>query len=333
MRSRVTIREVAARAGVSHQTVSRVINHDRRVRDETRLRVETAIADLGFQPNAIAQSMAKGQTRTLACISPNLTDYTFASIIENVEAEARNNDYYVISVSASDEQIFGKLIKELIGSRRTDGLLVINPFTDNRYHLVPPDVPVVFIGIHSRSVEIGSISLNDFRIGYDATSHLINLGHRMILHITGPMNEDCAKERLAGFQTALEEAEISLDPALIQHGDWSADSGFNIVRWVLDNNISFSALFAQNDRMAIGGIHALREAGKRVPEDISIIGVDDIPLSPHIFPPLTTLRQNIVQIGSEAAKLLIGAIENPKMSPQHLQVNADLIVRESTRHI
>lgn len=332
MRSRVTIREVAARAGVSHQTVSRVINHDKRVRAETRTRIETAIADLGFQPNAIAQFMAKGQTRTLACISPNLTDYTFASIIENVEIEARKNDYYVLSVSASNEQIFDTLIKELVGSRRTDGLLVINPFTDNRYHMVPAGVPVVFVGIHSRSVTIGSISLNDYKIGYDAAHYLIDLGHKDILHITGPINEDCTNERLAGFQTALNEAKIAANPSLIRQGNWSADSGFQIVNQVLDEKIAFSALFAQNDRMAIGGIHALRNAGKRVPEDISIIGVDDIPLSPHVYPPLTTMRQDIAQIGCEAAKLLIRAIENPEMSSQQLQVNAHLIVRESTRH-
>src|SRR5512139_2713849 len=137
--SRPTIRDVAREAGVSHQTVSRVINGSEDVLPETRAQVEEVIQRLGYRPSAIARSMARGQTHTLACISPNLTDYTFASVIEGAETEARQHEYFLLSSSASDPQAFHELVNELIGHRRVDGLIVINPYADDRYKFLPRD--------------------------------------------------------------------------------------------------------------------------------------------------------------------------------------------------
>ena len=145
-RSRITIRDVAARAGVSHQTVSRVINQSERVRPTTRSRVEKAIADLEYRPNAIARYMAKGRTGTLACFAPNLTDYTFASLIDGAETEARRQGYYLLSASAYDEETFISLVDELVNSRRVEGIMVINPYADLRHKHLPPAYPIVFAG-------------------------------------------------------------------------------------------------------------------------------------------------------------------------------------------
>ena len=155
--SRPTIRDVAAHAGVSYQTVSRVINDSGSVRPATQARVEAAIAELGFRANAIAQFMATGSTRTLTCLSPNLTDYTFACIIEGAEQEARQQGYFLFSASAPDESTFDLLVDQMIASRRTEGLLVINPYADNRFTLLPDTVPTVFVGARPRaeSVELG----------------------------------------------------------------------------------------------------------------------------------------------------------------------------------
>lgn len=329
-RSHVTIRDVATRAGVSHQTVSRVINNSERVNPETRALVEAAIAELGYQPNAIARFMAQGRTHTLACLSPNLTDYTLASLIEGAESEARRQGYFVISASAPDAQTFAQLVQQLVDSQRTEGLLAINPYIDNRFNALPADVPTMLIGAVARDQKYGSVALDEELAGRQATQYLLGLGHQHIAHITGPLVEDCSKERCLGYLSALRAAGIFPEPSLVLEGDWSATSGDAAVRRWLAAGISFTALFAQNDRMAVGAIRALRDAGLRVPEDISVMGFDDMPLASYFDPPLTTVRQDIFNIGCEAARQLIWSIENPAAPPRNLRIQAELVIRNST---
>ena len=330
-RSRVTIRDVAKYVGVSHQTVSRVINNSERVSPETREKVQAAIEELSYSPNAVARSMALGRTSILACIAPNLTDYTFASIIEGAEAQAREQGYFLLSASAADPEAFTVAIEQLVDSRRVTGLLIINPYIDTRYSLVPPSFPSVFVGSNSQDETISSVALDDSKAAYDATRHLIQQGHRKIAMVTGPMIEDCSQDRCAGFEKALNENNLENDPTLIIEGDWSGTSGHDALMRLAEVDQLPTAVFAQNDRMAIGVIQAARKLGLVVPKDISVIGVDDMPLASYFDPPLTTMQQDIVQIGKEAAKLLIETIENPD-SPQRIQnISAQLVVRNSTK--
>ena len=148
--SRVTIRDVAEKARVSRQTVSRVINGSEKVNPETRARVESVIDEMGYRPHAIARFMARGRTRTLAFLAPNLSDYTFARIIEGAETEARRLGYFLLSASSEDEAVFSGLIEDLVDSGRTDGLLILNPYQDDRHKLTPGRVPVVFVGTAHR---------------------------------------------------------------------------------------------------------------------------------------------------------------------------------------
>lgn len=328
--NRPTIRDVARQAGVSHQTVSRVINGSDDVLPETRAVVEAAIEELGYRPSAIARSMARGLSHTLAIISPNLTDYTFASVIEGAEVEARQHSYFVLSSSASDPQAFHGLVDELVGHRRVDGLIVINPYADERYQLLPKDFPVVFVGARSHDENVCSISLDDEKVAYEATQHLISLGHRRIALVTGPMEEDCSQDRLEGFQRALKEAEVSFDPSLVFEGDWSASSGSEaLMDFVRKGNLP-TAVFAQNDRMAIGVMGAARDANLKVPDQLSVIGVDDMPLSSYFDPPLTTMRQDMPLIGREAIRKLIDIIQNKTVEQTVLKLPAQLVVRQST---
>lgn len=332
-RSRVTIREVAALAGVSHQTVSRVINQNERVSPETRQKVLAAIDELGYSPNATARDMARGNTHTFACLSPNLTDYTFASIIEGAETEARLDNYFLISSSAPDEDTFLCLVEQLVTSRRTDGLLVINPYTDQRYQHLPAGVPTVFIGARPSSETVDAVALDDRGAATMAVQHLLELGHRRIALISGPAVEDCTQDRQTAFLNCLSAYGVSADPDLIVEGDWSATSGFEAAVKLSHRNKLFTALFAMNDRMAIGAIRALRERGARVPQDISVIGFDDLPLASYFDPPLTTMRQDMFGIGREAARLLIRAVEQPDLPRRQLRIPAELVVRGSTAAI
>ena len=329
-RSRVTIRDVAVHAGVSHQTVSRVINRIERVSPETRTKVEASIQELGYSPNAVARSMARGRTCMIACISPNLTDFTFASIIEAAESEARKNDYILLSSSAPDEDAFSELINQLIDSRRVEGIMVINPYADERHTLLVDDVPTVFVGARPREEAVSSVALDDVGVAKAATNYLINLGHRKIAMVTGPMQEDCSQDRCKGYKKALRENNFDFNPKNVYAGDWSATSGYKTLKHMAEINQLPSAIFAQNDRMAIGILRAARELKLVVPDDLTVMGIDDMPLSSYFDPPLTTMQQDMVTIGREAARLLISAVENPEKVQQHLLVPAKLIVRDST---
>lgn len=332
-RSRVTIRDVALAAGVSHQTVSRVINGSERVNPDTRARVETAIEDLGYRPHAIARFMARGRTRTLAFIAPNLSDYTFARIIEGAEAESRKLGYLIFSASASDTDAFSDLITQLVDSGRTDGMLIMNPYQDDRHQRTPSQFPIVYVGAKSRQAGYYSVSLDDEKGGYDATKHLLDLGHINIVCITGPTMEDCTNDRTAGYQRALQENGVQINTSLIKTGDWSASTGYAMVRDLLSEGVEFSAIFAQNDRMAAGAAQALREAGLHIPDDVSVIGFDDMPLASYFHPPLTTMRQDLFHIGQEAAKVLIHVIDKQVQPDFHHLLPAELVQRNSSGRV
>ncbi len=328
--SRPTLRDVAQKAGVSHQTVSRVINGSLDVLPETRALVEAAIAEMGYHPNAIARSMARGQSHTLACISPNLTDFTFASVIEGAEFEARQHKYFMLSSSASDPEAFRELVDELVGHRRVDGLIVINPYADQRFEFIPKDFPLVFVGASAHEKNICSVSLDDEKVAYEATRHLLTLGHTNIALVTGPMAEDCSQDRAEGYRRALTEAGIAFDETMVIEGDWSATSGRDALLSFIEQGRVPTAVFAQNDRMAMGVMSAAREAGIKVPTQLAVIGVDDMPLSSYFDPPLTTMRQDIPRIGREATRMLLDMIQKKPTETCDLKLNAELVVRRST---
>jgi DNA-binding LacI/PurR family transcriptional regulator len=328
--SRPTIRDVARQAGVSHQTVSRVINGSESVLPETRALVEAAIEKMGYRPNAIARSMARGHTRTLACISPNMTDYTFASVVEGAEVEARQHDYFMLSSSATDPIAFRELVDELVGHRRVDGLIVINPYADERFEYTPKDFPLVFVGASAHEKNICSVSLDDEKAAYEATRHLTSLGHTQIALITGPMEEDCSQDRTEGYRRALQEAGIEFDETMVIEGDWSATSGQSALLSFVEQGRIPTAIFAQNDRMAMGVLRAARDANIKVPFQLAVIGVDDMPLSSYFDPPLTTMRQDIPRIGQEATRMLLDIIQKKTTEVRDLKLSAQLVVRQST---
>jgi LacI family repressor for deo operon, udp, cdd, tsx, nupC, and nupG len=266
----------------------------------------------------------------LGCFAPNLTDFTFANIIEGAETEARKQGYFLVSSSTPDEDTFSILIDELVGSRRIEGLMVINPYMDARHALLPQKFPAVFVGARPRDEAVSSVALDDRGAARDATCHLIELGHQRIAMVTGPMSEDCSQDRCQGFEDALQAAALAYDPELVVAGDWSASSGYQALQQLVSRTKLPSAVFAQNDRMAVGVIQAAREMGLDVPGALSVIGVDDMPLASYFDPPLSTMSQDTQAIGRAAARLLIRAVEQPQTSYQHLLISAELISRVST---
>lgn len=332
-RSSVTIRRVAALAGVSHQTVSRVINGSDLVSPETAARVRAAIHQLGYQPNAIARFMARGHTQTFACLAPNLIDYTFACVIDGAEAAVRSHGYYLMSASAPDPATFASLVEEFVGTGQAEGILVINPFADDRHRFLPAGFPTVLIGARPRQGIADSVALDDLEAGRLATQYLIDLGHRRIATVTGPLAEDCAQDRLAGYEETLARQGLELDRNLVVEGDWSANAGYRALVEVMRTGRQPTAIFAQNDLMAAGALRAARDLYIPVPAQLSVIGVDDIPLATHLEPPLTTVRQDFGLIGREAARLLLRAVERRAAPPEHARLLPALIERRSCQAV
>lgn len=332
MRPRPTIKDVAARAGVSRQTVSRVINDKPEVSPETRSRVLAAIDDLGYRPSAVARSMVAGHTHSLGCISPSLVDYTFTCIIENAQAEARRMGYFLFTGSAPTDADVEPLLDEML-HRQVDGLMVFNPYADDRYRyflpLIEEGIPIIYLNNTPRNERISSVRCDDDDGGFQATSHLVKLGHTAIATILGPANEECTHDRLQGYRRALEQAGLGLEDDLVVRGDWSASSGYLAAQRLLAAAPRFSAVFAQNDNMAVGAIRALQEAQRRVPEDVSVIGFDDIPLASYFAPALATIRQPMEEAGRRAAGLLIETIQNPQRRPEQVFLRPTLLERAS----
>jgi len=335
-RRRVTQRDVARLAGVSYQTVSRVINDHPDVAPETRRRVWEAIKQLGYQPNAIARSLASDRTYTLGLITSDFSDYFFTQVIIGFEKEARKAGYFCMLGSTernlADEPEYIRLLSQY----HVDGFFFARPSAeeDNRHliALLREGIPLVTTAYYLPGEPMRVVDIDNLDGAYQATAHLIELGHNRIATITGPPTWKSVQDRLVGYQRALQMAGLSFEPRLVAEGDWSPQSGYWAMRELLERGVAFTALFAQNDRMAIGAMRALREAGRRVPDDMAIIGYDGIPMSEFTSPPLSTVVQPMQEVGRLAARMLIETIEEPSTPPREILLRARLVCRGTCGH-
>jgi LacI family transcriptional regulator len=331
--NKVTIRDVAAAAGVSYQTVSRVINDRPDVAEETRSRVWQVIEELGYQPSAIARGLVSKRTYTLGLITADFSDYFFSQVIVGAEVEARKHDYFFMLCSTErnpdDEPEYLRLLTE----RQVDGILFARPSTeeDNRHivSLLRRDVPLVTTAYHVPGEDLTVVDVDNVDGGLKATQCLIDGGHRQIGAITGPLDWKSVNDRNRGYRLALEQAGIPFDGSLIEHGAWSYESGYQAVGQLLERAPHITALFAQNDRMAVGAMRALREAGRMIPDDVAIVGYDDIPAAAYSHPPLTTIRQPMHEVGETATQKLIELIDDPDAGREEILLKTELVRRGS----
>ncbi len=332
-RQRVNIKRVAREAGVSTQTVSRVINNRPDVSPETRQRIQQIIERLGYQPDAIARSLVSRRTRTLGLITADFGDYFFTQVIAGAEAEARRQGYFFMLGSTQrnpeDEPVYIRLLTE----RHVEGILWARPSSepDDRHlmALLEEGVPVVTTAYHLPNQTLTVVDVDNVDGAQQATRCLLDNNRRQIAMITGPASWKSVIDRSQGYRCALEAVGIPFASALVSEGDWSYASGYRAARELVARGKSFSALFAQNDQMAIGAMHALRETGKRVPEDVAVVGYDDIPVAEFCDPPLTTIRQPMCEVGQVATRLLIQATEQSESPPKPALLKTTLVKRKS----
>lgn len=329
----VNIKRVAQVAGVSTQTVSRVINDRPDVSSETRQRIQQIIKQLGYQPNAIARSLVSKRTRTLGLITSDFSDFFFTQVIAGAEAEARRHGYFFMLGSTernpADEPVYIRLLTE----RQVEGILWARPSSEPDERplttLLEEGVPVVTTAYHLPTRSLTTVDVDNVDGAQQAVRCLLETGRRQIAMIAGPASWKSVIDRRQGYLSALKAAGIPYQGNLVAEGDWSFTSGYRAMHKLLSKGRAFTGLFAQNDQMAIGAIHALREAGKRVPEDVAVVGYDDIPVAEFSDPPLTTIRQPMREVGQVATRLLIQAIENPGAEPKGTLLQATLVKRKS----
>jgi DNA-binding LacI/PurR family transcriptional regulator len=321
--------DVGRLAGVSHQTVSRVINGSPHVRPETRERVLKAMLELGYRPNFVARALVTGRSRTLGVVSFDTTLYGPASTLLGIERAAHEEGYFIIvaSLKSLDRESIADAVERL---RRhgVDGILAITPLEEAADALrhAPGDAPLLAVEAGpDESVPV--VAVDQAAGAAKATGHLLDLGHETVCHIAGPPEFLESRERLEGWRATLEKAGI--DPPKPLAGDWSARAGYDLGRR-LSTDRSVTAIFVANDQMALGVLRAMHEHGRRVPQDVSVVGFDDIPEAPFFLPPLTTVRQDFDEVGSRSVRLLLRMIDGGEPLPSPPRVEPQLMVREST---
>lgn len=327
----ITINDVAKRAGVSYQTVSRVINNQPRVAEATRKRVWQAIADLGYQRNRVAKNLASRQSNTLGLIVFGMGHYGPGQMMINIEKAAREAGYDLIFSSLADASLdaMQDCINILTGWQ-VSGILAITPVRGDaslQGATLCSQIPFVQIDI-AKNAQAPSVIIDQAHGSRLLTKHLLTLGHTRIAAITGPLDWFGAEARHNSMVATL--AEAGRAPVYVATGDWSIASGYRNAHHLLNQPERFTALIVANDQMALGAMRACQENDLRIPEDISIVGFDDIPEAEFLTPSLTTVRQDFDELGKQGIEYLIQYITDPFTPAVQQIIQPKLIVRAST---
>ncbi|MBY8875675.1 LacI family transcriptional regulator [Micromonospora sp. PLK6-60] len=329
----ITIADVATRAGVSKTTVSRVLNGKGEVDHRTADRVRAVITDLGYVPSARAVNLARGRTRVVGMLVPALTWPWMGEVLQGaidvVEAEAYG--LLLFTCNRGDESM--RRFASQVSARSFDGLLVVEPEGTLDYitGLHRRGLPVILIDDRGQQPGFPSVRTTNTDGAHAAAAHLLGLGRHRPLMITGPLRFGCTRERSAGFLRAYAEAGRPVPADHQVTGDFTFECGRDAVRRLLHAGVPFDAVFAHNDLSAAGALQALRDAGRGVPQDVAVVGFDDLPLAGHTHPPLTSVRQPLREMGAAAARLLIAHLTGTPLPDTPTVIPTSFAARASTR--
>jgi LacI family transcriptional regulator len=323
---KVTLKDVARLAKVSAVTASNVLNHRHNVSQETRERVMSAVAKTGYTTNIVAKGLAGGRTNTLGVLIPDLSTQYMGEIVWGVSQEAKQADMEMLISTAFDTDRERSQLHFLQGI--TDGLILILPHVEE-LNLSKNGKPVVMVDNRGSTVKLPVIDVDNYAGGRMATEHLLGLGHERIGFISGRF--EASASRLRGYKEALVNAGLAFDETLVVTGNFLQPSGFTATNHLLNLSNSPTAIFAANDLMAFGALEAIKERGLRVPHDISVIGFDDIPMASQVFPPLTTIRQPLAEMGRAAVRMTIAKLRGVEPPSQRITLATELVERASTR--
>lgn len=326
-----TIKDVSECAGVSQATVSRVVNGTTRVSHDKKLKVEKAIKKLGYRPNAIAQALASSRTGSIGVVVPELTGF-YSGMLQAIEDQLRRFGYHLVVTAGTNDEKGQKEAIDFLLSRRVDALILHTQHVADDY----------LIGLKNRGIQLALINrsvpeLADSCIDLDnelggklATRYLIEMGHREIACITGPLSKSDARGRLQGYREALEEANIEYKESMVVEAGFTEETGASAMNKLLNRKCAFSAVFAANDHMAFGAFEEMKKANITVPEDVSLIGFDNILFARYLTPALTTIDFPIERMSTEAVQLLLQKLVKKKLDVD-FKLSPSLVVRDSVK--
>lgn len=327
-----TMNDVANRAGVSPATVSRVLHGGENVRPDTRIKVEQAIEELGYVPSAVAQSLRSKRTRSIALVVPDITNTFWTTVVRGVEDVAQRHRYSVLLCNTDENLGKQHQYLDFLIRQQVDGV-IIAPYDHDAQHLDrlrQRSIPTVVVDRRIDGWDVDSVMGDSAAGARAAVQHLISLGHERIAVLSGPVITSTAEDRIAGYCLALDEAGLPLDPRLIRRGEFRTASGEALMHQVLDEGLAPTAVLAANNAIALGVIDALAKWGLRIPQDIALVCIDDLPDASRLFPFLTVVAQPVYDLGVNAAQLLLSRLDSDAtLRPRHVVLPTYLVVRHS----
>jgi LacI family transcriptional regulator len=324
----ITIRDIARQAGVSPSTASRVLAGSPRVTAANRAAVTTVAERLNYRPSVPARQLARGRSGAIGVLVQDLSSPFYSLVVKGIEMGLQGTDHYALFANSSDTREVDHAISLLL-AHRVDAMIVLGGRSgEDELRRLSERLPLVLVSRTIAGLEDRSVEIQNLRGAHEAVRHLIALGHRRIAHVAGLAGHRHAVDRRAGYEQALQEAGIELDPSLIVQGDFEEASGGRAVDALLGARLHFTALFAANDQMAMGALAALGRYGLRVPADVSVVGFDDVRSAAFLSPPLTTVRQPAAEVGAAAARAAVDLLAGG--APSLPSFRTELILREST---
>ena len=328
----LTLEDIARLSEVSRSTVSRVINSDVKVKEETRQKVLKVIQSVNFQPNLVARGLATGRTNVIGVVIPArvsviFTDPYFPVLLQGISS-ACNNRSYSVMLWLAEPEYERRMISRILHSGLVDGAVVASALIDDPLvkSLSESKMPFILVG-RNPNVDVNYLDVDNLQAGRKATLHLLRLGYRRVATITGSLDQVSGYDRHQGYLQALHDYERTIRSELVVEGDFTEEGGYHAMARLIPQRPD--AVFVASDMMAYGAMRAIHEANLRIPEDVALVGFDDNPESARTTPTLTTVRQPIQNMGSKAAEILINMIENDIVSTQKVILDTELVVRES----
>lgn len=332
---KLSIDEVAKLAYVSRSVVSRVLNDHKNVSDEARERVLEVVEEYNYKPSSVARGLATNRSYEIGILAPRRCDEALAngfwSLLHLGIFEECIQQGYFVSMSPISPDLGSDVKEHVLDNKRLDGFILLTQEVTDAVanELLERETPLVLVGHGPDNANLNSVDVDNFAGAYMATNHLIELGHEHIGIMLGKFSMQESADRLSGYKKAIKDAGLSIHEDLIAVGDYSQKHGFDSMKQWLSKSLGITATFCTSDTLAMGALAALHEENMTVPEDMALVGFDDLPFAQYTIPPLTTVRQPITEKGKRAANLLIDKIENKGSESVHENLEPELIVRES----
>ncbi|WP_461206808.1 LacI family DNA-binding transcriptional regulator [Clostridium sp. DL1XJH146] len=330
---KTTINDIAKIAGVSKATVSRVLNESKPVSDEIRMRVEKAIKENNYKPSSIARSLVNKTTNIIGVIIPDIGNPFFSQLVKGIQDGANENGYHIMLCNTYKNEEKEIEYLEILQNHQVDGIVFLTTTIQNSHKLFfqKNKIPVVSVSRRFKELSISSIDVDNYSAAYDATSYLINLDHKEIAMIRGDIDNNSVDfDRFEGYKQAIIDSNIDFHEELVVKGDFSVEGGYNAMGKLLTHKQLPTAIFCASDHMAFGAIKCAHESGLIVPDDISVIGFDDIPLASMFIPSLSTVKQPIYELGQKAIQTIISEIQS-KSKAQNIVLSTEIVIRQSTK--